>query len=371
MRVCWKADQSAGGPRGYRSKPGGDADAGAGTLSRVDLPPLSTQTRAGRPVRLLPSPDRWLIEVAAGSVGFVRLRPEGRQAEIDFALDEAARGAGVASAAVAAASRWALDPDGGALAALLWRAEVGNWPARRVVWACGYRVEGQVRGLMNTPDGVATGWIGALVAAESTQPLPWFEPPTLTTGEVTLRANRAADVPRIVEACADPDTQHFLAHLADPYDEAAAHAFLAWAAEEQASGLSLCWAIEEADEPGVLQGQVGLHGLAGGTAVEAEIGYWIHPDARRRGLARIALRTVARHALLPEVEGGLGLRRVLARAAATNEGSLRVIRTAGLQDAGRDRDVHTLRDGSTDDLLRFDLVADELPHAWAHPSALY
>ena len=93
--------------------------------------------------------------------------------------------------------------------------------------------------------------------------------------------------------------------------------------------------------------------------VPAKLGYWAHPHARGQGLTARAVRLVARHGLLPDV-GGLGLNRLVIRAAADNVASQRVAVKAGFRPAGRDRCAERLRDGTLADLLRFELVTSDL-----------
>jgi len=66
----------------------------------------------------------------------------------------------------------------------------------------------------------------------------------------------------------------------------------------------------------------------------AELGYWVHPGARGRGVATEAARLIVRHTLIPVDDGGLGLRRLTLRAAAQNVASQRVAERAGLRPAG-------------------------------------
>jgi len=56
--------------------------------------------------------------------------------------------------------RWGFDV--GQFDVVQWKAEVGNWPSRRVAWACGFRVEGTVRGLIDHRGGRSDGWLGTL-----------------------------------------------------------------------------------------------------------------------------------------------------------------------------------------------------------------
>jgi RimJ/RimL family protein N-acetyltransferase len=73
-----------------------------------------------------------------------------------------------------------------------------------------------------------------------------------------------------------------------------------------------------------------------------------------------ALRLAARHALLPLDVGGLGRPRLVLRAAAGNEASRRVAERAGFRRTGLDRRAELLGDGTVDDLVRFDLLPEEL-----------
>ncbi len=340
-------------------------------------PSRTITARAGGRLRLLPEPgaDRlvWgLREETRGRVGHVRIQIADARGEIDFELDPAVRGRGYASAAVRDIARWALDPQAGGLSVLLWRAEVGNWAARRVVWSCGFRVEGRVRGLLSDPAGRRDGWIGALLPGEPLEPLmAWLEPPRIELGNIVLREHRPPDAERIVEACSTPSTRHFLDRLPEPYTLADAEDFLLFVKEEHAVATGLHWAVADEAEPDLQVGQISLMGLSGGLARSAEIGYWAHPDSRGHGYTRTALRAVARHALLPVVEGGLGLDRVFLRIAESNAGSLAVARSAGFVESGRDRKAQRFTDGTpAEDHVRFDLLAGELDTVWAHPSAL-
>jgi hypothetical protein len=91
-----------------------------------------------------------------------------------------------------------------------------------------------------------------------------------------------------------------------------------------------------------------------------ELGYWAHPDARGHGLTTRAVRLATRHGLLPPEVGGLGMVRLVIRAAAQNEASQRVAQAAGFRPSGRDRCAERLRDGTLADLLRFELVEADL-----------
>ncbi len=309
-----------------------------------------------------------MIDVDGQPAGQLGVRVNGPVGEIGFVLAPAFQGRGVMAAALRRFGGWALDPDGLDLLTLTWRAAVGNWPSRRVAWACGYRYAGTVSGLLPMRGGVRDAWIGSLGRGDPAAPAtPWLEAPQITIGETILRANLPGDDERITQACSDETTAQYLPGVPRTYRVDDAHRFLAAVAEQAALGRALSWAIAPADNPALLLGEVAVSGLSTGRS--GEIGYWLHPDARGRGRARVAVRAVARHCLLPRVEGGLGLDRVLIRVAEPNTASAAVARSAGFTLTGRDRDGERLADGRTVDFLRFDLLATELEAAWAHPAA--
>lgn len=314
----------------------------------------------------------WMLDLdgePAGQVAF-ELHPEGAL-EVAYVLGRWAWGAGATSAGVRAALAWALGPDGPRAPVVHWRALVGNWASRRVAWACGFQVEGRVRGLLPHRGARVDGWIGSVRAGEELRPaVPWLEVPELEVGDLLLRPNAPGDAERLQEACSHPTTQEWLPTLPSPYTLEDARGYLEAREEQHAVALGLYWAIAAADAPDRLLGQIGLMGLDHGLSPSGEIGYWVHPDARRRGAATRAVRAVARHGLLDLDEGGLGLRRVLLRVAETNAASLGVARAAGFSPTGRDRDGERLRSGRVVDHLRFDLLAEEMDAAYAHPSSL-
>ena len=113
-----------------------------------------------------------------------------------------ARGRGVMSRAVRLALVWAfvtLHVD-----VAHWRAAVGNWGSRRVAWACGFRVEGTVRGLLEARGRRQDGWVGSLLAGEPMAPeRPWLDAPPIHGRQVVLRPWADADIPRIIQASND------------------------------------------------------------------------------------------------------------------------------------------------------------------------
>jgi len=291
--------------------------------------------------------------------GTVDLSPDGHgAAELGFSLHPAARGRHVASTALRLCLGWGFDALG--LQVVHWRALAGNWPSRRLVWALGFRVEGTVRGLLVQRGVRHDGWIGSLRRGDPLAPAHvWLDPPTVPGPRIRLRAHRETDLDRIVEACNDPAVRRWLPVIPQPYRAQDAADHREAVLEDQAAGTALYWAVAGPDDRMVAE--IGLFGLRAGLSRSAEVGYWAHPDSRGHGFTAEAVGLAARHALLAREDGGLGLNRVLIRAAEDNLPSQRVAQRAGFRQAGRDREAELLRDGSTRDDLRFDLVAGELP----------
>lgn len=182
--------------------------------------------------------------------------------------------------------------------------------------------------------------------------------PVLTDGRVRLRPWRHEDAARIVEACTDPRTRHFLAELPHPYGMGEAMGYVDHVHEAARQARQVGWCVADLATDRCV-GAVAMMDLADGDG-QTQVGYWAHPDARGRGVLTAALRLALRHALTPTEQGGMGLRRAWLRAAAGNPASQHVARAAGMTEVGRDRQAETLGDGTVDDLVRFDVLADEL-----------
>ena len=290
--------------------------------------------------------------------GNAALRPDGAGgAEVAYALAPWARGRGVMSRAVRLLLTWGFTERG--LQVVHWRANVGNWPSRRVAWATGFRLEGTVRGLLAARGQLQDGWIGSVVPGEPLQPATaWLEVPELHGPGVVLRRWREDDVPRVAEACSDPLTQAWLPALPAPYTLADAQWYVGSREEQHARGCGIYWCVAAAEDDRCV-GSIGLMNL-GEAGVAPEIGYWAHPDARRRGVMTTATRLVLRHAVMDVEEGGLGLPRVTLRAAAANAASNAVAVGAGLTRTGVARGAEQLRDGTRTDMVLYDALATEV-----------
>jgi RimJ/RimL family protein N-acetyltransferase len=144
--------------------------------------------------------------------------------------------------------------------------------------------------------------------------------PELADDAIRLRAPSLADVPAITEACQDPDIQHFT-FVPVPYREQDARDWVDGAASRAASGEALSLVI--ADDRAKLLGTVGL--LRPDWAQRTvEIGYWVAPWARGRGLAVRAVKLLAPWALRT-----LDLARVACDVDVDNAASRQVAQRAG------------------------------------------
>ncbi|MBM2621695.1 GNAT family N-acetyltransferase [Actinoplanes sp. LDG1-06] len=85
-------------------------------------------------------------------------------AQIGYWMDPAARGRGVATAAVRALCGWGFDTLG--LGLVEWRAEVGNHASRRVAEKAGFRVEATLRQRLVHRGVRVDAWIGSMVPSE-------------------------------------------------------------------------------------------------------------------------------------------------------------------------------------------------------------
>lgn len=289
--------------------------------------------------------------------GNVSLRPSGGAVEVGFALAPWARERSIMSTALRTAVSWSCDSLGTQV--VHWTAHVGNWASRRVAWACGFRVEGLVRGLLEARGQRYDGWIGSLVRGEPmTPPHPWLEPPVITGERVVLRPWREDDAPRVVEACSDPVSTRWLPNLPSPYRLADAQWYIRSRDEEHASGSAVYWCVADPHDDRCLA-SIGLMGLRPPNP-RNEMGYWAHPEARGRGVMTEAARLALRHAVIDVQDGGLGLDRVTLRAATRNVASNRVAQRAGFTHVGVARHVDRHEDGTFDDLELYDALPAEV-----------
>lgn len=109
---------------------------------------------------------------------------------------------------------------------------------------------------------------------------------------------------------------------------------------------------------GTAVGGTGLHRIHHG-AHEAEIGYWIRPDLRGRGLCSEAVAGLISWAFTPQSQGGWGLRRLHIRCAGQNVASRAVPRKLGLREEARLMQERWTIDMGWDDTLVWGVLIDE------------
>jgi [ribosomal protein S5]-alanine N-acetyltransferase len=291
----------------------------------------------------------WTIEAQRGAergfCGSIDLRLEGDGvAEVGFGLHPEARGRSVMSTALHLVCAYGFEEIG--LEVIRWRALVGNWASRRVAARVGFIFDGTVRRLLVHRGELLDGWIATLTRDDPRAPRDWLHPVELAGNRVRLRAFRHSDVDRIVEACSDPGTSYWLISMPQPYERESAAAYLDGIAEMAARSVGLAWCIADPQTDDCL-GSVSLEGL-GGYAKRGEIGYWAHPDARRRGAVTEAVRLVTRHAN----ESGLATS-LLIRCARSNVASRRVAEGAGYHEIGIQPASEPLGNGDLDDLVLY------------------
>jgi len=278
-------------------------------------------------------------------------------ADIGFGLHPWARGRGVMSRAVRLAAAWAFEHGG--VAAIHWRANVGNLPSWRLAWACGFTFHGTVPRLLAHRDQVVDAWIGSLLPGQEMTPRTrWLLPPVLRDDRAVLRPFREDDVGRIVEACCDPRTRQWLPGLPTPYTDQDARTWLLTQQIQHSLATSLTWCVADPDNDQLLA-DVALFDLGGDDPGCGEVGYWTHPDARGRGVMTQAVRLAVSHAFGSQESGGLGLVRLKLGTADGNAASQHVARQAGFTEVGRHRQEMPLRDGSRVDAVWFDALASD------------
>ncbi|MCL8251199.1 GNAT family N-acetyltransferase [Aeromicrobium fastidiosum] len=297
----------------------------------------------------------WAIEATdddgrsrfAGNVD-IRQKPI---ADIGFALHPWARGRGVMARAVRLAVDWALTEGG--VEIVHWRSHVGNEASLRVAHATGFTLHGTTPGMLLERGRVIDAWTGSLRFGDAPYArTPWAGAAVLESGRLRLRPFTDADLSRIAEACSDPLTRHFLSNLPQPYSTTTARAYVDDCVWQAATGAKATWAVADRDTDDLL-GNVAVMDLQGLAADHGEIGYWLHPDARGRGVMTEATKLVVDHALDPD---GLDRRRLTLHAAVDNPASNAVARAAGFTLFGTQRAAERLGDGSFDDLNGYEIV---------------
>jgi len=183
-----------------------------------------------------------------------------------------------------------------------------------------------------------------------------MQPVTLRTERLELSIPTENDVDAIYTACQDELIQRFTT-VPSPYERSHAEGFVAKVAGWWDAGTEATWAVRDR---GALAGMIGLHRLGEGSG---ELGYWIAPAARGRGVVVEAARAVIDWAFTSD---DLGLVRIEWRAVVENPASHRVAQRLGFRYEGRMRSALVNGAGVRSDGLIAGLLVDDdrVPTQW-------
>ncbi|MBC7558827.1 MAG: GNAT family N-acetyltransferase [Dermatophilaceae bacterium] len=309
-------------------------------------------------------------DVMLGNVQIFRMGPtEGRfQGELGYWLRPGARGRGALGEALGPVIAHAFAPvESGGLGLIRLHAGTNsdNFASQSILRAAGFTQWGADHRAWRRSDGsLSDGAYFELLANTDRAAVDaggrarGLQPVTLEGHGVRLRRWRHTDADRIVQACSDPRTRHWLGSLPSPYTHDDAHGYIVARRADASEGKGVYWCVADPDGDLCL-GSVAVMDLHDGLGTVGEVGYWAHPDARGRGVMSEAVRLAVRHAFVPREDGGLGRQRLRLNAAHGNSASVRIALANGFSQVGRDRRAEPLGDGTFADLVRFDLLVDE------------
>jgi RimJ/RimL family protein N-acetyltransferase len=170
---------------------------------------------------------------------------------------------------------------------------------------------------------------------------------------VRLRAFGPADADDLIAGCNDPLTHHFLPALPSPYTRVDAGWWIQEGAPAAFAGGGAAYAVADPATDRLLGG-VGLDRFVP-IRQQCEIGYWVAPWARRRGVAAAAVRALSARSFAE------GTARLELLTEWTNVASQRVALAAGFTREGVRRSAATTRDGLREDHVVFARLADDPP----------
>jgi RimJ/RimL family protein N-acetyltransferase len=281
----------------------------------------------------------------AGRVGLHDHDVEHRSAEIGYGVSPGFRRQGVALRAVHAASRYGFAPAPGGLALnrITLKHAVGNTVSCRVAMSCGFAFEGVARSALSRGDGEFDDvhWHARLAAdaGSAVARVVPAEPVEVAAGRYQLCvADPSVDAVAVAAAFADPQIALW---NTGPTDLEGARLWCAgradWALGDHAS-----WLVK-GSTGGDLVGSVSVHAIEPRNGA-AQIGYWVTPDARGRGVATAAVSAASRFAF-----SAVGLTRVELFHATANSASCRVADKTGFALEGVTRQSFRYGDGMLHD----------------------
>jgi RimJ/RimL family protein N-acetyltransferase len=321
------------------------------------------------------APRYWAIEVPGPDGprfgGTIDYRPtHAGSAEVGYGLHPGVRGHGHTQRALRLVLAHAFAAD--RLEWMHWRGAVGNWPSRRAAWACGFRVEGRVRGFLASPDGPLDGWIGSLHRDDPRTPATrWFRPVELSDGALTLRAWHEDDLAAQGGA---PDGGRFQGEVVPRGDDQSP--WVEERRERMARGEGVYWCVTDTAAPKKGRRVLGgIHLFAMDRpwwAGTGRLGYWLHEEARGRGVMGRSVGLVLEHAFRPWSDGGLGLHRVEAEVDTTNAASARCLLRAGFRPSGLAREAGLYLGIHVTDVVAMELIRgeDRARNAESHHAAI-
>jgi RimJ/RimL family protein N-acetyltransferase len=168
---------------------------------------------------------------------------------------------------------------------------------------------------------------------------------------VRLRTFRPGDIDDVVAGYADPQTQHFMPLIPQPFTRQHAQWYVTEGAAAAFAEGGGAYAITDPATDRLLGG-IGITPYQRSRR-QGEIGYWVGPHARGRGVATAAVRTLSAHAFA----AGTGRLELLTHW--ENTASQRVALAAGYQPEGVRRGALPNRTGGADDLLAFARVSTD------------
>lgn len=173
-----------------------------------------------------------------------------------------------------------------------------------------------------------------------------IEPPTLADDAIVVRAVTEELLDDVHEACQDPAIQRFTV-VPSPYTRADAEAWMEMSRRGFEQGTGAHMVVVDV-EGGRLLGACGI-GIDRGD-LAGEIGYWVAPWARARGVATTAARLVCRWAFEE-----LGLGRINLRTQVDNGASNAVATNLGFTLEGTMRAGSVVGHGGDPDAPRIDV----------------
>jgi RimJ/RimL family protein N-acetyltransferase len=180
--------------------------------------------------------------------------------------------------------------------------------------------------------------------------------PEIVVGDLVLRAWRPGDAEALVRAWADPEIRRWGRYGAAVPERDTVGQWLDWNREQWEFGLRAGFAICPADgDGGEVAGSIMLRDYArtathvGHAGDTGEIGYWIVPGWRGRGVAASSVEALTRWAFTAVDAGGLGLQRIELKHSVRNLGSCRVAERSGYRYEATMRESFRYADGARHD----------------------